>query len=197
MGNYRKQEHDEERRTTVALDPADPAPGIQHAERRWLEARYPWPQGVPRGRALVDFWADMQEPFDPRLEQARQVPVLGVDGYRTEYPYHERLTQTLWAYLRAPEDMRRLVIAAREDGHWWRGEPREALLDIMARTEHMREVGLEAYRGETVKRLKALIKGATQEKRRDSQEAVGGEDGQVHGRSGQGAKPDAAGGAPA
>jgi hypothetical protein len=141
----------------VTLDPADPAPGVQFAERRWLAERLPWPEDVPRGRALVAFWAGLQEPFDPRWEAARQVPVMGGDGYRTEYPYHERLTQTLWAYLRAPAGLRRLVVAAKEDGHAWRGEPQEQFLLVVSEAERMAEVGFEEYRAQSVGKLKALI----------------------------------------
>ena len=156
MGKY--GESTQEARRTVALDPADPAPGIQYAERRWLAERLPWPSEVPRGGRLVEWWAAMQEPFDPRYEAARQVPVMGGDGYRTEYPYHDRLTGTLWAYLRSAPDMRRLVVSARQDGHWWRGEERDVFLRVVNETERMREMGLDAYRVDALTKAREFLR---------------------------------------
>jgi hypothetical protein len=134
---------------TVRLDPADPAEGVRQAVSRWHAHRYPWPEGVPTGDRTVAWWQAMQEPFGPRLEQARMAPA--ADSYRTVYPYHDRLRDTLWAYLRGSSSLRRLVTAAREDGYWWRGESEATLMAVMAQTDRMREMGLDAYRAEALR----------------------------------------------
>lgn len=140
-------------------DPSDPEPGVREAVMRWQRERLPWPSDVPQGERLASWWSSMQEPYEPALERPRQVPVLGGDEYRTEYPYHDRMRETLWRYLCAPQSLRRLVVAAREDGHWWRGEDAAMLLGIMAERERMADMGSSAYRQRSMARARELLQG--------------------------------------
>lgn len=135
--------------------------------KRWrLMARKTLPACMPReDDAAAWWWIGMQEPYDQRSDQPRQVPIFGKnDEYRIEYPYIKRICQTLTIFLNLPERKQQIVIAAREDGFWWRGEHEDVLSNgevvwqfalVLREYERQQEIGADAYRAECLKRMKA------------------------------------------
>lgn len=127
------------------------------------------PQSLPEA---ARWWMAMQEPFNKRYDQPRQVPVFGRtdDSYRIECPYIRRICNTVIIFLRMKPHKQKLVVAAKEDGFWWRGEEEDVwrkgadgkpekvwlFTNVLREYERQREIGTEAYRLEAVKRMKAM-----------------------------------------
>lgn len=127
------------------------------------------PQSLPEA---ARWWMAMQEPFDKRYDQPRQVPVFGRtdDSSRIDYPYTRRICNTIVTFLRMDTHKQQIVVAAREDGYWWRGEdedlwrkdadgkPEKVWLftTVLREYERQREIGLPAYRMECMKRMRAM-----------------------------------------
>jgi len=105
----------------------------------------------------AEWWVIMQErcrkglPPKGEYPQLLSVPTKYKEDpkKRWDYPYRQRLQQNLRKFLRLPDAQQRLIVAAQEDGIYWRGEDTETrhkALDnrtmfenIIAETEKMRE----------------------------------------------------------
>ena len=108
------------------------------------------------------WWMTMQEK-PGSFDSPHRVPLMGGDGYRWECPYHRRLEYTLRKFMDMKPDERRMIVAAREDRVYWRGDDMYFFMIAIKETMRTREMGIVAYRDESLKRMKHGIRHLTQD----------------------------------
>ena len=126
---------------------------------KWLASRYEReaPEIVPRNPAkLVDWWQGFIEPPEPWEAPKKEKRRDGKSEYwKTQYI--DRLHETLQVFLSLPRSFQDLIVAARGDKVYWRGDTNmELFATIWDETLRMREMGVEAYRQECVSKIRRL-----------------------------------------
>lgn len=111
---------------------------------------------------VAGWWMTMQEAPGP-FDNPHRVPLMGGDGYRWECPYHRRLEYTLRKFMDMKPDERRMIVAAREDRVYWRGDDIWFFMHVIGETTRMRGMGVATYREESLKRMKHGIRHLTQD----------------------------------
>lgn len=106
--------------------------------------------------AVANWWQDMQEK-PTALDKPHKVSVPGKDEYRWESPYIRRLSQTLTKFLSLNENDQRLIIAAKEEGVYWRGDEINFFMKVVSETQRMRKMGVQKYREESIGKLKKFV----------------------------------------
>lgn len=102
------------------------------------------------------WWIEQQEPGKSD-EAPRQVSIPGSDDARRWIcPYHNRLVYTLWKFLHQPFADQKLILAAREDKIFWRGDEMKFFMLLIEEVSRMRKIGIDAYRNEALKKMKEL-----------------------------------------
>jgi len=120
------------------------------------------------------WWIDMQEKPAPH-EAPHRHPVAASNGrdekpkYRWITPYTDRLRDNLRIFLTLTHEQHRLIIAAREDDIYWRGDDvehrnkyldgRTAFENVIYETERMRKIGVDAYKAEALQRMRKMTRG--------------------------------------
>lgn len=138
----------------------------------WRMRKKPWPAMMPKELdAAAHWWVWMQEPANPRFDKAHQEPLQGKleTEYTWRFPYIDRLRFTLNAFLKLSKKRQTRVVAAREEGFWWRGEVHDVWFngekvwhfDVVLR-EYLRQkmVGAVKYQRECIQRMRELKVGA-------------------------------------
>ena len=120
----------------------------------WME-KNSLPEFMPRSLA-DEWWLNMMEPAQPD-EVPRQVPLNSGEGSRWICPYHNRVLHSLSIFLRRPASEQRVIVAAREDGIFWRGDSIIFFMRVVDETTQMRKVGVENYRLESLRRMGKLL----------------------------------------
>ena len=120
-----------------------------------------WPVAMPDEPQAAAEWFLWLIADQRPGEQQRQH--MNRDGkYYWRWPYADRARGMLHTFLRGDADLQRLVIAAREDEIFWRGEDYRTLLSIINETEAMREEGVTDY----VARARLVVRNALLERRK-------------------------------
>ena len=134
-----------------------------------------WPNRMPPDtHDAAVWWMGMQEPRKT-WEKATKIQIPTKHGepekYRIEDNYAVRVCTNLRIYLHLPADKQRLIIAAHEDGIFWRGEDTETrhpqlgdrtlFENIIAETEHMRAIGVSEYRRQSREKMRRAVGGLT------------------------------------
>ena len=160
---------DTEETEIATLEQPDPLVAVANILKLWKLKNKQWPDRFPPSpRDAAAVWLGMQEPVEPR-EQARRIPIPQERGkpvqHRWETPYIARITASLRAFLQHNGSQQRYIVAAIEDGIVYRGDDnihKYKQLDgltlfqsIVKETEHMREIGVVAYRKQHVGRVPA------------------------------------------
>jgi len=131
-----------------------------------------WPNTmppVPWDAAM--WWIGRQEPRKP-YEKTQRILVVDhkekTERYRIADPYTDHMTITLRKFLRLPAPEQRIILAAWEDGIFWRGEDTEhrwpqfngrtLFENIIHETEIMRAIGVGNYREESRMKARNVIK---------------------------------------
>ena len=134
--------------------------------KRWRKVGKPWPHMMPlEGKDAAHWWiTEIQEPWDEQHEKPSRTSLMGTkDGQRWLTPYVDRVRAALGIFLRLPADRQRFVVAAREDGYWWRGEHEDVWKDgrkvwlfmlVIEQYEAQKRLGKEAYRQKAVAAMK-------------------------------------------
>jgi hypothetical protein len=126
----------------------------------WLGSRdvHRADQRIPRNpQELAQWWIRMQpppiEPFDRPQQQTKW------DGTGTFWktPYIDRIRNTLIKFLSLGHEFQGLIIAAAEDGIFWRGDSKAFFIAVISETEKMHAMGIEAYRGKAEKQTEEFI----------------------------------------
>ena len=123
----------------------------QWAERRQSEgreARIPEPLPADH-RGAANAWMGRYQEHRRHDEHVQRTTGGEID------PYITRLVSSLSAFLNLAPKWQAFVIAAIEEGVPYRGDRMSMYADIYQETMRMREVGVEAYRVEAVKRARA------------------------------------------
>ena len=109
----------------------------------------------------VQFWKDLNEPYNLINETPRLVPVQGKDkenSKRWVCPYNERLIYTLRKFLKLKPRDREIVLAGiREDKVWWRGDSIDFYSKVIDEDHKMREMGVAEYRKQSIKKMKTMM----------------------------------------
>lgn len=128
---------------------------------------HPWPSGMPQGpKDAARWWIGIQEP--PKdTEEPREIRKGGETvGFR--FPYIERLMNNLRRFIELDHDKQRLILAAREDRIYWRGDDCETRLEaldgmtpfelVISETERAREIGIDQFKGQAAKQIENFIR---------------------------------------
>ena len=139
----------------------------------WRKQQKPWPRMMDNGiQAAARWWVDeMQEPWNRATEMPRLTSVQGnSDKQRWISPYQDRVVQCLRIFLLLPEARQRIVVAARQDGFWWRGEY-ETVTDwetgkkvwcfslVLREYERQQQMGRDEYRKHAIARMRRMKAG--------------------------------------
>jgi len=133
------------------IDVSEELTKILHA---WGSKNKRWPDGMPVAPSdAARWWIDLQEPAGTG-DTPYHVQMRGKDaGTAMFFPYIERMVHNLRVFLTSDKHLQELVVAAREDGIFWRGGPLDRFAAVIEETERMRKVGIEQYRREAMRGL--------------------------------------------
>ena len=74
------------------------------------------------------------------------------------WPYADRVKRLLDVFLKSEKRLQDLIISAREDKVFWRGDDFDFFIKVIAETENMREVGIGEYRKSSIKLIKHAMR---------------------------------------
>ena len=113
--------------------------------------------------AAAAWWMrEMCEPVDEKLEQPRQVAVVGSENGRQIFPYIDRVAYSLRRFLAMSHNEQIEVVAGvTEQRVPWRGEDVSTYRRICSATARMREVGRPQFLVEVKKAARGLRKSMT------------------------------------
>jgi len=97
------------------------------------------------GATATGWFLHLVEP-EHRTERPKEQSLRKKDGGTWLWPYAERIKYLLRKYLMAPLELQQLVVAAREDGIFWRGDDYPDFICVIDETEKMRDLELIEYR---------------------------------------------------
>jgi hypothetical protein len=105
-------------------------------------------------RQAAQWWLDhMQEPERPG--ETRELPQ--GEGTMRVLGYFIRARQALLNFLRLDHEQRKTVVAGVQDGVPYRGDDFDFYLRAGRETEHMREIGVDAYRTHAIAKMRELV----------------------------------------
>ncbi len=117
-----------------------------------------WPKQMPKGyQEAIKWWLELQEPADAYSERAHAVPVPKSEDVVWRFPYIDRVSRNLKAFLMQPEDYQRLICSAAEDGIHWRGDSEVMFRLICMENVRMGEVGRTKYVAAARAKLREVI----------------------------------------
>lgn len=114
------------------------------AERLRLVPPDRWPIQIPRDAMRGAEWF-VRLIGRPERTEAPQV-VDTKKGRSWSWPYQQRVLFLLTLFLEASDDMRALIVSAREDEIYWRGDDKDSFVRIIHATLEMRDMGVDEYR---------------------------------------------------
>lgn len=91
-------------------------------------------------------------------ESLREKPV-NTGGMVWIWPYADRVKYLLNIFLKADKKLQELVISAREDKIFWRGDDFEFFVGVIDETEKMREAGIVKYKKQAIASMKHAFAG--------------------------------------
>lgn len=97
------------------------------------------------GDQAVEWFLNLIEP-EHRTERPKEQSSRKKDGGTWLWPYAERVKYLLRIYLAAPRELQQVVVAARDDNIFWRGDDYPFFISVIDETEKMRELGFVEYR---------------------------------------------------
>jgi hypothetical protein len=138
--------------------PCNPNAIVAQALWRCIEKHGALPQPLPSDvHEATQWWmGQMQEP--KRDHEDRIAPIQGhTEGQRWECGYGVRCRQALAGFLAMTDEERGVVVRLVKSGVPYRGDTFEQFLLIANATEHLREVGVQAFAREAVRDFKKLM----------------------------------------
>ncbi|MCI0560406.1 MAG: hypothetical protein MN733_18120 [Nitrososphaera sp.] len=107
----------------------------------------------------AQWWIDHQQTYEEPWETPRQISVVGrEEAQRWESPYVNRLRGTLRLFLGLPYQQQRYILAAWEDGVWWRGENLDWHFPLLIEeVGRMNPMGKDAYIAEAKDKRRQFI----------------------------------------
>ena len=121
------------------------------------------PQPCPRDlRECAEWWLSlMQEPEQPGETYEAAQQGYGAEGTRWETGYANRCRQALRAFISRDlsDEQRSIIVNMVRSGVPYRGDSWDFYMRVCQEHERMREIGVEAYRRDAIKQLKAVLGG--------------------------------------
>jgi hypothetical protein len=115
----------------------------------------PYPPMMPRPyEAGARWFQDLLKPYHPDTDAPRRVQC-NPEGWRWEYPYHQRAIGCLHVFLRMSPDDQVLVVDVADEGLKWSGEQAEHFMLVLREWKRRQDIGSEAYRQEAIAKLKS------------------------------------------
>lgn len=124
--------------------------------RLWLGSDYTHRaySEIPRNPDdLATWWVRHQAP-PHAIDRPTQHTKRDGSGTFWKSPYVERMKYTLTKFLVQDKDFQRLIIAAAEDGIFWRGDAREFFVSVIVESGKTKQVG---YRAEAIAKMRAFL----------------------------------------
>jgi len=116
----------------------------------------PLPNCIPKPlESIAAWWMNIVEP--PKGDERPY----RISAGRWICPYHNRVRYLLRKFLHLSEPDRRLILAAREENIFWRGEDRAFFETTITYYGKMRAVGVEAYRDACLKKTNGFLRKTT------------------------------------
>lgn len=118
------------------------------------DARHP---KMPHGPMdAAKWWLTILE-REHRSDIPRKVPNMVKAGTHWEWPYRVEACHTLKIFIDSERRLQDFVLAAREDGIFWRGDDLEFFGKVVDETLKMREKGVERYRKDSIRKMERQI----------------------------------------
>ena len=127
---------------------------------RWLSSNLvrKADQRIPTNpQDLATWWIKNQSQPHERFDRPRQDSKRD-GGVFWKTPYIDRVAHTLKVFLTLDKGFQGLIIAAAEDGIFWRGDSREFFISLIA--EHSEMKNNPGYRQEAIQKMRAYLGGA-------------------------------------
>lgn len=120
------------------------------------------PHQIPRDpMAAANWWIKHQKPAHENIEVPRLARVIGKNSVsRWMTPYADRLIASLRKFVTLSKHEQEFIISAVDDGVFYNGDEFAFFHQVYEETQKMRSVGVDAYRQDAAKNLKAFISGA-------------------------------------
>lgn len=120
--------------------------------------RKAYPQGVPRDSAEAVQWFTKLFAGQKHNEAVRQLSTRNGKKYWI-WPYADRLKYLTKKFFMAEQELRELIIAARQDRIEWRGDDFDFFVRVIDETEKMRGMGIDAYRKHAISEMRRAFAG--------------------------------------
>lgn len=114
-------------------------------------------ESVPRvAPTLARWWMHQQEPPHPFMDRPQSRSRRDGGTYWLT-PYADRIAHTLREFMRLNADFQGWIVAAREDGIFWRGEDREQFRRLIIETEKFNRLCRDEYVKEAKSQMKIAL----------------------------------------
>jgi len=148
---------------------------LQDILKVWKLKGKRWPHGMPPDCFDAAVWWIGRQESRKYWEKQTKTPIPVKHGepekYRIVDNYADRVVTNLRKFLHLPNDQQRFIIAAWEDGLFWRGEDTETPMpqfdgrtlfeNILHERERMIQIGVTSYREEVRKKARSIIRTMT------------------------------------
>ena len=112
------------------------------------------PECMPKNFSdVAGWWISKIEP-PKETEHPQSMSTADGEGIRWVCPYHNRVLYTLRKFINSSNKDCQYILAAREDGIFWRGDDISFFIGVVAETVRMRKIGVKNYREECLDRMK-------------------------------------------
>jgi len=145
---------------------SSPRPGLDNLKADMLDilnaAKMDHPvHAMPTHEPTAVGWFLNLVELEHRTERPKEQSSRKKEGGAWVWPYAERVKYLLRKYLMAPLELQQLVVAAREDKIFWRGDDYPFFVCVIDETEKMRGLGLVEYRRQSRAAMNRLSLGSS------------------------------------
>jgi len=146
----------ENRDTPVQSGPPSAEDVLTEVASNWLNSRlvHKADPGIPRNpRDLASWWMKHQQQPDHYADRPTQHTKRDQTGTYWKTPYIDRVKYTLTKFLHEEKDFQRIIIAAAEEGIFWRGDSRSFFMGLIAERDKAKSPG---YKTEAIRKMQSL-----------------------------------------
>ena len=114
------------------------------------------PEKMPQGAFEAVSWFIRLVEGQGWGESLRQKSI-GANGAVWVWPYADRMKGLLAIFLKTDEKLQDLILSARQDKIFWRGDKFDFFVKVIDETEAMREVGIVEYKKQSIANMKSYF----------------------------------------
>lgn len=112
---------------------------------------------VPRDpNDLAYWWMKMQSPPNEQYDKPKEEARKDGTGPYWKTPYTDRIGFNLVKFVEQDKGFQGLIIAAAEEGFFWRNDSRSFFMKLISENDKMKKVGVKKYRKETLQKMGKL-----------------------------------------